>query len=267
MKPTLTAHRAYFFVVIWFTLWVGCFGFFKPEEILRALPWPVPPLHARFVGAIYLGASTFLALSLFARSLAAVRTVVRIAFWWTGWLLVVTFLHWSAFDFARVQTWFWVVAYIAFPLAAAWLAWGPGAPRAEFAAGDCWQGRALAHVTFGFGGAFLVLAAISFFAPSWAVAVWPWKLTPFLAQVYSGPILAFGIGLVEIARRRSRVEARFPALGLLVAASLGIVASLRHAPLFVAGSLSRTIWFATLGAIVCYSLVLTATSLREGSNR
>jgi hypothetical protein len=111
------------------------------------------------------------------------------------------------------------------------------------------------------------LAAISFFAPSWAVAIWPWKLTPFLAQVYSGPILAFGIGLVEIARRRSRVEARFPVLGLLVAAGLGIVASLRHAPLFVAGSLSRTVWFAALAAIVCFSLVLTATSFREGSNR
>ena len=68
MKPGLAAHRVYFFVVLWFTLWVGFFGTFRPEEILRALPWPVPPLHARFIGAFYLSATVFLLLSLFAKS-------------------------------------------------------------------------------------------------------------------------------------------------------------------------------------------------------
>ena len=76
MKPGLAAHRVYFFVVLWFTLWVGFFGTFRPEEILRALPWPVPPLHARFIGAFYLSATVFLLLSLFAKSLLAVRTIV-----------------------------------------------------------------------------------------------------------------------------------------------------------------------------------------------
>ena len=38
MKPTLALHRAYFLVVLGFTLWVGRFGFFRPLEILRALP-------------------------------------------------------------------------------------------------------------------------------------------------------------------------------------------------------------------------------------
>ena len=115
MKPTLTTHRAYFFVVIWFTLWVGCFGFFRPDLILKALSWPVPPLHARFIGALYLGATAFLLCSILGRSLLAVRTIVHVAMWWTGWLLLVTFIHWETFDFGRPQAWFWIVAYVLFP--------------------------------------------------------------------------------------------------------------------------------------------------------
>ena len=127
MKATMALHRVYFFVVFWFTSWVGYIGFFRPLEILRALPWPAPPLHARFIGALYLGASAFLLLAMFGRSRLQVRTVVDIAWVWTGCLLVITIMHWGMFDFAREQVWFWVVAYIAFPIVAAWLAWGqPG---------------------------------------------------------------------------------------------------------------------------------------------
>ena len=120
MKPTMVLHRGYFFVVLGFTLWVGYFGFFRPLEIQRALPWPVPPLHARFIGALYLSATVFLLLAMLARSRLQVRTIVDIAFVWTGWLLLISIVHWDTFDPAREQVWFWAVAYVAFPAAAAW---------------------------------------------------------------------------------------------------------------------------------------------------
>ena len=72
---------------------------------MRALPWPMPPLHARFVGALYLSATVFLLLALFARSRAQVRATVVIAFAWTGWLLLITLVHHDTFDLARVQVW------------------------------------------------------------------------------------------------------------------------------------------------------------------
>ena len=51
--PTL-AHRVYFALVGSFALWVGIWGYFVPAEVARAIPWQVTPLHARFLGAMYL---------------------------------------------------------------------------------------------------------------------------------------------------------------------------------------------------------------------
>lgn len=260
LRPTMPWFRGYFFVVLWFTLWVGFFGFFRPEEILRALPWPVPPLHARFIGAIYLGATVFLTLSLLAKSLLAVRTIVRIAFWWTGWLLMVTFLHWEMFDFARVQVWFWVLAYIAFPLFAAWLAWAPAAETvAASEAGvapariaEAWIPALLRGL-----GAVLVVLALAFFAlPDRVGAIWPWKIQPFLAQIYSGPLLGLGIGFWTLGGRRNWTETWVPMVGLLVASALAIVGSLRHLALFTAGSPSQVVWFSTLTLLVLFAASL-----------
>ena len=261
MKPTLAAHRGYFFVVFWFTLWVGTFGFFWPQEILRALPWPVPPLHARFIGAIYLAATVFLALSFLSRSLLKTRTIARIAFWWTGWLLLITFLHWETFDFGRPQVWFWVVAYIAFPIAAAWLAWAPGRardePKPSARVTEPWVVVAL----FVQGLFLTALALVCFVAPSAVVAIWPWKVSPFLVHVYSGPLLGLGAGCLTLARRRNWPETLFPAVGLLVASVLAIVASLRHLALFAPGSPSKVVWFSTLALLAMVSAVLSAKAL------
>jgi len=256
-------YRAYFFTVVCLTLWVGYWGFFHPEQILTALPWPVPPLHARFIGAVYLGATTFIGLAIFARSVLEVRTVLRIAFWWTGWLLMVTFLHWSTFDFARTQVWFWVIAYIAFPIEAALLAWGPWSrktpePSAAARIRQPWIPLALRVL----GAALVVLALISFALPDTIGALWPWKISPFLAQVYSGPLLALGIGCFTLAARRNWPETRIPILGLLVAAALAIVASLRHLALFTAGSPSYYVWFGTLGAITLFTATVSILALR-----
>lgn len=260
MKPGLAAHRVYFFVVVWFTLWVGFFGTFRPEEILRALPWPVPPLHARFIGAFYLSATVFLLLSLFAKSLLAVRTIVLMAFTWTGWLLLITALHWSTFDFSRPQPWFWVFAYVLFPIAAAWLAWaGPATPtpsRGRIA--DTWVLTGLRLQ----GGLLLALAAACFLFPSWIVTIWPWKISPFLAQVYSGPLVAYAVANLVLAARRNWPETLIPAIGTFVFAGLALVASLRHLALFAAGSSSQIVWFATLATIALFAACLVDRALQ-----
>lgn len=262
MKPTLALHRAYFFVVVWFTLWVGFFGFFRPEEILRALPWPVPPLHARFIGAIYLAATVFLVLSMLARTLLQVRTIVIMAFTWTGWLLLITFIHWDTLDFARPQAWFWVVAYVFFPIAAAWLAWaGPATPRP--AQGLIAQRSVRAFLLIE-GGLLVTLAAACFVAPAWVATIWPWKVSTFLVQVYSGPVLAYGVGGLLLAARRNWAETLIPAAGMVVLSVLALVASCRHLGLFTSGSPSAITWFATLALLAVGSLVLVLLALQSG---
>lgn len=261
MKPTMTLHRIYFFVVLWFTLWVGYFGAFRPEEILRALPWPVPPLHARFIGAFYLSATVFLLLSLFAKSLLQVRTIVIIAFTWTGWLLLITFLHWQTFDFSRPQPWFWVVAYVLFPIGAGWLAWaGPATPRPSQALiADRWVVTWLRVQ----GGLLLLLAAACFLAPGWIPTIWPWKISPFLAQVYSGPLIAYAVASLVLAARRNWTETLIPAAGSAVFAVLALTGSIRHLSLFVSWSPSQVVWFVALGLVALLSLALVVLAVRN----
>ena len=68
------SFRAYFALVGLFALWVGVWGYFVPAEAVRALPWTVPPLHARFIAAIYLAGLLAMILALTARIMAEVRT-------------------------------------------------------------------------------------------------------------------------------------------------------------------------------------------------
>lgn len=264
MKATMALHRAYFFVVVWLTLWVGYFGFFRPQEILRALPWPVPPFHARFIGAFYLSATVFLVLSIFARSLLQVRTIVLMAFTWTGWLLVITVMHWSTFDFARPQVWFWVVAYILFPIAAGWLAWAapPNPPPADALIEQRWIPGYLRVQ----GIALVALAAACFATPARVAGVWPWKISTFLAQVYSGPVLAYGVGSLVLAARRNWIETLIPSVGAAVFSVLALAASFRHFASFTPGSPSEIVWFAALSLIASGSLVLVLGAI-PGSRR
>ena len=121
------SFRAYFALVGLFALWVGAWGYFVPAEVVRALPWPVPALHARFIAAIYLAGLLAMLLALAAKTLAEVRIPIALAAIWTGMLLLVSMLHLDAFDFAKPQVWFWMGAYAVFPLWGAWLYFGSGA--------------------------------------------------------------------------------------------------------------------------------------------
>ncbi len=261
MNTALGLHRIYFFAVLCFALWIGCIGFFWPQQILLALPWSVPPLHARFIGALYLSGSAFLLLSLFARTLSQIRMVVYIAFIWTGWLLVVTIIHWSAFDLARSPVWFWLFAYIVFPVSAAWLIYRTPAPA--ISAGKRIQTVWITLFYAVQGLVFTLLAALCFIKPTLAIEIWPWKISSFLAQVYSGPLLAYGFFGLMIAIRRNWVEARLPTIGLLIFAVLTLIGSARHSNLFTWGSLSAISWFAGLALLALVTAIITVRGMRH----
>lgn len=110
------AYRAYFVLVGLFAVWVGVLGFLLSAQVDRALPWTVPPLHARFIGAFYLGGTLAMAPALVARRLADVRIAIALAVLWTGLLLHVSLLRIDAFDFAKPQVAFWMGGYAVCPL-------------------------------------------------------------------------------------------------------------------------------------------------------
>ena len=105
-----------------------------------------------------------------------------------------------------------------------------------------------------------VVALALLLAPEAMVAVWPWKITRMLAQIYSGPFLAYGLGSLLLSRQQTWREVRIVTIAFLILA-LGVIgASVIHRALFVASSPSTWIWFAGFSLI---AIVLGAITLRH----
>jgi hypothetical protein len=235
---------------------VGAIGMFFPAHAVNTLPFAVPPLHARFLGAMYLSGATFMALAILARSWHEVRVVTPMVAIWTGMLGLVSLLHLDAFDWAREQVWIWFVAYIAFPLIAAWIAWQQRAVH------DPAEGALLGPALRGYlaaQGALVTLLALGLLlAPDALATRWPWAITPLLAQVYSAPFLSYGLGSLLAARQRAWAEVRIVVYATLVFTTSVLAASLVHIGLFAPGAPATWLWF---GGFALASAALAAFGL------
>ena len=251
-----TPFRLYFALVGLFALWVGVWGYFVPGEVVRALPWPVPALHARFIAAIYLGGLLAMVIALAARTLVEVRIPIALAALWTGMLFIVSMLHLEAFDFAKPQVWFWMGAYAVFPLWGAWLYFGRGAAAAA-------TRRGIDPGLVVLGIVCLALAAGLLFAPAQMIAMWPWKLPPLLASIYAGPFVAWGVCALMLAREADPSARRIVLAGMAAFAILALIASLMHQPLFDFNGTSARVWFGALGA----AAVMLAVRLLQARRR
>ena len=247
------SSRPYFLLVGLFALWVGVWGFFAPAEVGRALPWTVPPLHARFIAAMYLAGALAMGWSLYAPRPAAVRIPIALAVLWTAALMLASLLHLGEFDFSKPQVWFWMGAYAVFPLWGAWLYFSSGAARAGAV-------RRADPALVALGAACLLLSGALLLAPQTMVSAWPWTIRPLLVSIYAGPFLAYGLCALLLARE-ARAEARRIALASMLAFTLlALLASLLHLKLFRFDGPAAWVWF---GAFAAGGLVL-AGRLAQG---
>lgn len=238
---TMMMPRVFYSIVAAFALWVGVWSYFEPSLVLNAIPWPAPPLHARFIGALNLSAFVICVGAALSRSQAATRHVPLLIAVWTGVICGASFLHFSATQYDAMPIWIWVFAYVAFPLVAIFLSLRAGQGQAEQCAQPlsrwqkihlCLQGAVLAG-----------LGAVLFLAPQLAVALWPWALNETLAQLYAGPMLAYGL-VSLMALRGGYGQAKLPMAGAFVFAVLVLIASLLHRALFSPQAISSWVWFA-----------------------
>jgi hypothetical protein len=245
MTGTTRSERIYFAAVGLLALWVGFWGYFVPSEVERAIPFSVPPLHARFLGAVYLSGLTIMIGGLLARSWREIRLVPILTALWTGGLCVISLFYLDRFDFATPQPWVWFAAYVSYPLIALGLAWrhrrveSEAAPAAEVPA---WARRYLV----GQGIVLVTVALGLLLAPGAMADVWPWPIDRLLAQIYSAPLLAYGVGSVLLTRQRTLIEVRVVVAGLLVFTAGVLLASIIHRELFSAGDVEDVLWFALL---------------------
>jgi hypothetical protein len=262
MMPVSRGLRVYFAAVGLLALWVGMWGYFIPGRIDSAIPWLVPPLHARFLGAMYLSGTTFMIGSILARSYAEVRIVVRVIAIWTGMLLVVSLFYLSEFDYSRQQVWIWFGAYIIFPLIALWLMWR-GRSLGESIAGSplpAWAQRYLLVQ----GIVTTALALTLLFMPDIMVSIWPWKITRMLAQIYAAPFLSYGLSSLMLSRQQTWPQVRVVVAATFVFAFGVLLASFIHRELFSTANLSTWVWFAGFLLATALLGLLTLLATRAG---
>jgi hypothetical protein len=258
--PISPAQRVFFAAVALLAVWVGAWAFVAPTQVDRALPWLVPPLHARFLGAMYLSGTTFMLGAIVARSWSTVRVVVPMISIWTGMLFIASLFHLSSFSWSRPQTWVWFTAYLTYPLIAAWIAWTMRAARAPGRGMPLPQ--SIRRYLLVQGVVVTALAFLLIFRPAAMVTVWPWRITPMLAQLYGAPFLAYGTGSLYGARQRAYADARILLVATCVFAGGVLLASLLHRSLFSAGSASSWVWFGGFtGATIALGLASTLPPL------
>lgn len=235
--PLRPADRAYLAVVGLFAAWVALWTWPLPDLALRTLPWPVPPLHARVVGSLYLAGTLALWGSLWSPQRSRLRLPVLWAVVWTGVLLLVSLLNLASFDARSSVVWFWWLAYGLFPAWGLWLWRSLPAPRRAGTAD-----RPLALLA----GTALALGLVLLLRPPGALHAWPWPLPPLLAQVYAGPCLACAAVLAHLARHPQQPGNRVMVAALAVLVALLLLASALHAPLLPAHRPATWAWWGAL---------------------
>jgi hypothetical protein len=156
-----------------------------------------------------------------------------------------------------VQIWF--ASYIIYPIIALWMTLQqPQLMRTSELPGLKLSGAAKGFLLIQ-GILFTLLAVLLFTAPAFMTALWPWKVTPVLAQMYAGPLLSYGLGSLFYARQTKWLGARAVLPGMLVFSVTTVIISFIHIGLFSFNEVPDLIWF---GWFSLASLLLALLTFR-----
>ena len=230
-------------------------GFAKGFNDAMPFVVQIPPLHARFIGSLYLGATIICAWHIFIRRWAVAWLLQVLIFLWTFILLIVTLRHLEIFNWTAPSVWHWFMAYLAFPVISFWILKRIElSPNPDEAPLSSW-GRAWLHLQ---GAGLLVLGLLGFFAAPLLIKIWPWKLPELLSHLYSAPFVTFGLGSILAATvRGERREAVIPFCAATMAMAVGALASSSiHQDKFDLSAPSTWVWYAVLSGMAGVNLLL-----------
>jgi len=262
MKTITRGQKIYFAAVALLALWVGIWGYFIPSHVDEAIPWLVPPLHSRFLGAMYLSGTAFMIGGILSHYYAEVRVMVRTIAIWTGMLFLVSLFYLGEFDYSRTQVWIWFGAYIIYPLIALWLMWQDRNVRENMPDASL-PGWARGYLAMQ-GSIVTVVAFALLLFPTFMVTVWPWKITRLLAQIYSAPFLAYGLSSLMLSRRQAWAEIRVVVTATFVFAFGVLLASFLHRELFSLSNISTVLWFVGFLLATIMLGLLSIRAVRQG---
>jgi hypothetical protein len=245
MAPITLGQKIFFAVICAAALLVAILGLFNPAYLAQIFTWLVlPPLHARFVGAIYLFGAVFMAGCLFAKQQAEVRWGVQMIGIWTGMLFLISMLNLGAFDLGLLPVQIWFASYILYPIIAVLMTMRqPSMTRSASLPGPelaLWSKIFLLAQ----GVIFTLLAIALFLAPGAMSALWPWKVTPVLTQMYAGPLLSYGLGSFLFASQKQVLGVRAIVPAMLAFTLITVIISFIHIGLFAFTETVDLLWFA-----------------------
>ncbi len=156
--------------------------------------------------------------------------------------------------------WVWTLSYIVYPAIAFALAWTARSREAPVVSGPPiapWARTFLIVQAIVFG----VLGLLLLVARDTMADVWPWPISPGLAQFYGGPFLAYAYCSWRYSQRRTWAELAAIAPAMLVFTAGTVIVSLVHSELFSSSDLATWIWFAGFGVAAAVLLAITALAV------
>ncbi len=223
MSPLTLGQRIYLGAVAALALWVGFWCYFVPTRSAIAIPWQLPSLCATFLGAMYLSGAILNAMGMCARRWVDVRVIMPMIAMWTGGLTIISLFYLPFFDFTRHQVWIWFGAYILYPLIALGLMWTHRHQSSLYPVDEPalpqWVRRYLRTQ----GSLIVILGLGLLLAPQTLLLLWPWHTGQLMLQLYSAPLLTYGISSFIFARQHTWSEIRLGlvAIGVFTGAELG----------------------------------------------
>jgi hypothetical protein len=198
-----------------------------PSDTQRLFAWTIrPTLTAMVLGSAYLGGAYFFLRAGLATTWHTVKGGFVPVAVFASLMGTATIIHWDKFNHRHVAFWLWTFLYFTTPFLVVWV-WLrnrrydlPAAPDERRLTPPA--ARAIAVV----GGLAVVVGLFLFLAPSVAVQIWPWSLTPLTARVLGGVFCLGLAGLGALVDSRWS-SARVPLQVALVMLTMMVVAGLR----------------------------------------
>lgn len=257
MSPLTLGQRIYLGAVAALALWVGFWCYFIPTRSASAIPWQVPTLCATFLGAMYLSGAILNAMGMCARRWVDVRVIMPMIAMWTGGLFIISLFYLPLFDFTRPQVWIWFGAYILYPLIALGLMWTHRRQNSSYPLEEPLLPKWVRRYLRTQGSLIVILGLGLLLAPKTLLLLWPWHTGKLMLQLYSAPLLTYGVGSFLFARQHTWSEIRLGlvAIGVFTGAELG--ASIFYHTMLDGSPLSIALWFVWLSVTTVMSALLS----------
>lgn len=241
-------HRLHFVLLGASLLAGGLLALGWPAQVAAALPWPLPPLHARCLGAMQLAlACTWLRVAtehdraaLRIPLLMSAAAALVLLGGWPGWLAQRAALPMATAGATAMRAAAPGMAEISAARPAfVWLLPAAALLTLAHAGALLWRDRMLQAPAEQPHRSLLVLAALALAlalllcaAPGLAAAWWPWPLPAATALPYAVLLAPWGAAAALLAHERRRSTRRLGLQGLLLLGLLVPAVSLLHLPAF-----------------------------------